>query len=169
MMLKLTVLIIALVPVFVLAQQIAPKVTFNDLIPLQLHEQMGVNKLTETEKAALGQHIWGLINDAYKQGQASIPSQTTMPGGNGSASSKVYAGVGGGHWVKKNIDSGTMMVLEDGSLWKVDPYNKIDAMLWLPISSITIMESSEGSLGYNYLLINTDDGEQAHAKYIGRE
>jgi len=82
---------------------------------------------------------------------------------------KVYAGIGGGHWVKKNIDSGTYMVLEDGTLWAIDPFDKIDAMLWLPISNITVIESSSGSPGYNYLLINTDDGEKAHAKYMGKQ
>ena len=60
------------------------------------------------------------------------------------------------------------MVLEDGSFWEIDPIEKIDAMLWLPISEITVLESSSGSPGYNYLLVNTDDGEQAHAKYMGR-
>lgn len=82
---------------------------------------------------------------------------------------KIYAGVGGGHWLKKNIDSGTYMVLEDGTLWAIDPFDKIDAMLWLPISNITVIESSSGSPGYDYLLINTDDGEKAHAKYMGKQ
>ena len=84
-------------------------------------------------------------------------------------SAKLYTGVGDGHWISKNVKSGTYMVLEDGSLWKIDPYDKIDAMLWLPISNITVIESSDGSPGYDYLLINTDDGEMAHAQYIGNE
>jgi len=82
---------------------------------------------------------------------------------------KIYAGVGGGHWLKKNVDSGTYMVLEDGTLWAIDPLDKIDAMLWLPISNITVIESSSGSPGYDYLLINTDDDEKAHAKYMGKQ
>lgn len=79
-----------------------------------------------------------------------------------------YPVIGSGHWIKKNIDSGSLITLEDGSLWKIDPINKIDAMLWLPVSSITVKESSKGSPGYDYLLINTDDGEKAHAKYMGK-
>ncbi len=85
------------------------------------------------------------------------------------AGGKVYAGGSRGHWVRKNVDSGTYIVLEDGSLWKIDPLDKIDAMLWLPISDITVTKSSRGSPGYDYLLINTDDGEKAHAKYMGKQ
>lgn len=78
-----------------------------------------------------------------------------------------YSGGSSGHWIQENIDSGSMMVLEDGSIWGIDPLDKIDAMLWLPISNITIVTSDNGSPGYEYLLINTDDGEKAHAKYLG--
>jgi hypothetical protein len=84
-----------------------------------------------------------------------------------SNSSGSYAGGGSGHWIQENIDSGSIILLEDGSLWQVDPMDKIDAMLWLPISNITIVTSSSGSPGYEYLLINTDDNEKAHAKYLG--
>ncbi len=78
-----------------------------------------------------------------------------------------YSGGSSGHWIQENIDSGSMIVLEDGSIWKIDPLDKIEAMLWLPISSITIVTSNNGSPGYDYLLINTDDREKAHAKYLG--
>jgi hypothetical protein len=61
------------------------------------------------------------------------------------------------------------MILEDGSLWQIDPLDRIDAMLWLPTSDITVTESSSGSPGFDYLLINTDDGEKAHAKYMGKQ
>ena len=78
----------------------------------------------------------------------------------------IYAGTGGGHWVKENIDNGEFILLEDGSLWQVDPFDKIDVSLWLSLSEITVVESSGGSVGYDYLLINTDDDEKAHAKYV---
>jgi len=78
-----------------------------------------------------------------------------------------YSGGSSGHWIQENIDSGSMVILEDGSIWKIDPLDKIDASLWLPISNISIVTSNNGSPGYDYLLINTDDGEKAHAKYVG--
>ena len=103
--------------------------------------------------------------DAARKRAPRVPQKPTVIDTGG----KVYAGAGGGHWVKKNVDSGTYIVLEDGSLWKIDPFDKIDAMLWLPISSITVTKSSGGSPSYDYLLINTGDGEKAHAKYMGKQ
>jgi hypothetical protein len=73
------------------------------------------------------------------------------------------------HWIKKNIYSGAYILLEDGSLWQIDPIDKLDAMLWLPISNIIVVESTTGSPGFDYLLINTDDKEKAHAKFIGKQ
>jgi len=59
--------------------------------------------------------------------------------------------------------------LGDGSLLQIDHLDKIDAMLWLPMSNITVRESTSGSSGFDYLLINTNDGKKAHAKYMGQE
>ncbi len=55
------------------------------------------------------------------------------------------------------------MSLEDGSRWLVDPMDRIDTMLWLPTTEITVLESRGG----NYLLVNTDDGERAAMRYLG--
>jgi hypothetical protein len=118
---------------------------------------MGLHKLSDKEKEALRLHVENLLLLAIK-----AASHKAGSGG-------VYARVGGGHWIKKNIDSGTYIILEDGSLWKIDPLDRMDAMLWLPMSNITVIESLSGSPGYDYLLINTDDGEKAHAKYMGKQ
>lgn len=134
------------------AQGQAPVLTFNQLFPPSSQQQMGLHKLTTGEKEALRSHVQTLLTRVLVETQ----------GGD------TYAGVGGGHWVMENVNSGTYMILEDGSLWKIDPIDKIDAMLWLPVSEITVLKSRRGSPGYNYLLVNTDDGEQAHAKYMGR-
>jgi hypothetical protein len=61
-----------------------------------------------------------------------------------------------------------MLLLDDGSLWQVDSYDKLDAMLWLSISRIRVFESSDGMPGFDYLIVNTDDGEKVHAKYLGK-
>jgi len=66
------------------------------------------------------------------------------------------------------MNGGSFIVLEDNSLWQIDPLDKIQAMLWLPISSIIVVKSTTGSPGYDYLLINTDDREKAHARFIGK-
>jgi len=74
---------------------------------------------------------------------------------------KAYAGVAPGHWVKKVIDKGDMVLLDDRSLWEVTAVDRINAMLWLPITSITVA-GAPVPLGYfKYVLISTDDDETA--------
>ena len=145
--------------------------SFDDLFPPVNQKAMGLHKLTDAEKEELRKHVETLLFAGVTVGvQQQLDSRQNAPvAGHSVAIPKIYAGVGGKHWVKKNIDSGTMMLLEDGSLWEIDPFDKINAMLWLPISNITVIESSSGTPGYDYFLINTDDGEKAHAKYIGKQ
>lgn len=99
----------------------------------------------------------------YRRSNKPQPAYLESP----KTSLKQYIGTGGGHWIQNNIDNGTYIMLEDGSLWEIDPIDKIDAMLWLPISNIIVIQSNKGSPGYDYLLINTDDGEKVYAKYMG--
>jgi hypothetical protein len=75
----------------------------------------------------------------------------------------VYLSPGSGHWVKSKTDDGSIVILEDGSVWEIDPFDQIDTALWLPMTEITVVEMTGG-----YLLINTDDGEKAHAWLVGR-
>ncbi len=76
-----------------------------------------------------------------------------------------YVGVGGGHWITKNISSGQYIVLEDQSLWQVDSLDRINTLLWLIVDSITVIQ--ESSCLYGYRLINTDEKETACARYLG--
>lgn len=165
-----TILIVLTISGVCFAQQ---KVLLKDLIPPKEHERLGLNKLNQKQKQALAEKILNLMTAAYTEGQTnnqqiteqSIPKKKTMmPHTAGS-----YTGTGSGHWIQTNIDSGEFIVLEDSSLWKIAPLDKIDALLWLATSSITVVESADGSAGYDYLLINTDDGEKAHAKYMGQQ
>ena len=59
-----------------------------------------------------------------------------------------------GHWVEAVMDDGSLVKLEDGSLWQIDPGDEIYTALWLPTSEITVCAGK---------LINTDDNETAHA------
>jgi hypothetical protein len=83
-------------------------------------------------------------------------------------SSCMYYGGSTGHWITKNIDNGAIIILEDRSIWKVDPFDKTNSMLWLPISNITVISSSD-NFRYDYLLINEDTNEKVHAKYLGKK
>jgi hypothetical protein len=148
------------------------KLGLNDLLSPTEQALLGLNKLTEQQKQHLADKILALMTQAYKKGKTDSQvtkgeaptAQKRKPLTSGG---RVYSGTGNGHWVQENISSGDFILLEDGSLWKIDPFDTINASLWLPISNITVIQSSDGSPGYDYLLINTDDSEKAHAQYIG--
>lgn len=146
-----------------LAQSGKQPLSFEQIFPKSQQQKMGLHKLSEREKEALRVHVEKLLLEAI----ASCKSLGSVKAG--SDEGRVYAGAGGGHWIKKTLDRGTHIILEDGSFWQIDPLDKIQAMLWLPLSDITVAESASGLRGYDYLLINTDDGKKVHAKYIGRQ
>jgi uncharacterized protein YbjQ (UPF0145 family) len=78
--------------------------------------------------------------------------------------SSVYAGIGSGHWITENMNTGEFIKLEDGSLWQISPFDKIHAALWLPVSRIIVLEGRNPICPY--ILINSDDGEKVDAKLI---
>lgn len=86
-----------------------------------------------------------------------------------SSKSDTYTGVGGGHWIQESSNNGAIVTLEDGSLWEISAVDRVDTALWLPTTSITVLESRSPVGDYKYVLINKDDGEKALAKYLGRE
>jgi hypothetical protein len=77
-----------------------------------------------------------------------------------------YTGGSTGHWIKSKASNGALITLEDGSLWEIRPLDRINTLLWLPISNITVFANSTGFGDYKYVLDNTDDGETASAKYL---
>ena len=62
-----------------------------------------------------------------------------------------------GHWISSVNRDGEVIILEDGSVWLVDPIDQIDSMLWLPTSDIVACYDK---------LINTDDGETVSARRV---
>lgn len=139
--------------------------SLDQLISPTDQQKMGLTKLTAAEREYFRQLLLTKMIESYKLGAAKAQQAAKAV----APRAGLYAGTGAGHWVKENIDRGHMFLLDDGSLWEVDRFEKLDAMLWLKMSNITVVESNDGMPGYNYLLINTDDGEKVHAKYIGRK
>ena len=62
-----------------------------------------------------------------------------------------------GHWIEAVLDDGRLIKLEDGSLWQVDPIDRVTSSIWLPISDIIICGNR---------LINEDDNETVHARRL---
>jgi len=54
-------------------------------------------------------------------------------------------------------------------MWQINPIDQVDTLLWLPVTDIIVTSNPDAIGGYNYILINKEDGEKAAAKYLGRE
>jgi hypothetical protein len=59
-----------------------------------------------------------------------------------------------GHWIAEVMNDGSVIELEDGSIWLIDDIDRIYTALWLPISNIVACDD---------MLINTDDKEKVSA------
>lgn len=96
------------------------------------------------------------------------PSRGSPSSGSRRSSEGAYTGFGLRHWIRSVEGGGGIVVLEDGSRWEVNPIDRIDTMLWLPITDIEVVQASPPIGSYTYMLINIDDDEAVHVKYLGR-
>jgi hypothetical protein len=62
-----------------------------------------------------------------------------------------------GHWIQSVSSDGAIVILEDGSVWEINPSDQVDTALWLPITNIVACDDK---------LIDTDDNEIAEATRI---
>ena len=90
----------------------------------------------------------------------SVPQKSTA-----ASPAETYFDTGSGHWISDVSDGGNVVRLEDGSTWLIEEYDRSDTQIWLVVDSITVLNG--GDPGYPYRLVNTDEGEVAHAKYLG--
>ena len=58
------------------------------------------------------------------------------------------------HWIHSKSIDGSVIILEDGSVWEVDPPDRIDSSLWLPTDEVIIYDDRE--------MINLDSGEKVN-------
>lgn len=72
--------------------------------------------------------------------------------------SRGYSGAcDSGHWIQEVTSDGSIVTLEDGSIWKVSHIDTIDSMLWLPVDNITACDDK---------LINIDQSEAVDAEKL---
>jgi hypothetical protein len=64
-----------------------------------------------------------------------------------------------GDWITKKTSDGSIVILDDGSVWKVDSYDRFDSQFWSTYDNI-ILDDDESAL------INTDAGEKVDATRI---
>jgi hypothetical protein len=79
-----------------------------------------------------------------------------------SSAAHAYAGVGSS--ISAKSDDGSIIVLDDGSIWIVAPYDRSTSGPWVDGTSITVNDS-----GATDQLVDTDDQETVDANYIGQE
>lgn len=161
-------LILALVGVFhvgVLVAQSSPGLTIDQVMTEDQQQATGVRTLTAAQRAALDRWLseYTLRVIQFAKRSAS-PSAAASPSGAAN-----YPGGSGGHGIKSKANNGALVISEDGSMWEIDSLDRIDTALWLPISNITILKASSPVGDYKYTLVNTDDGEKALAKYLGKQ
>jgi hypothetical protein len=77
----------------------------------------------------------------------------------------IYSDVDNEHYIESN-SSGSMIVLDDGSIWDIDPVDKMISALWKYEAIITVTSTSGGK--YEYVLNNSEDGKKVRANYIGK-
>jgi hypothetical protein len=77
-----------------------------------------------------------------------------------------YKKLGTVHLVKKVIDDGAMVTLDDGSLWDISPDAVTAASSWTSSTRISVA-AGEGT--YPYLLIDLSQNKSVQAKYLGQK
>lgn len=55
-----------------------------------------------------------------------------------------------GHWIQSVSSDGSIIKLEDGSIWKVDSVDTVISSIWLPVTDVVVCDDK---------IINTDDNE----------
>ena len=60
-------------------------------------------------------------------------------------------------WITDKTSDGSIIMLSDGSVWKIDSYDRLDSMLWMVTDDIIVHDDK---------LINTDEDEIVDATQI---
>jgi hypothetical protein len=79
-----------------------------------------------------------------------------------SSAANSYPGSGGDQSIAAKSDDGSIIVLDDNSIWIVASYDRATSLAWVDATSIIVSNSGDQ-------LVNTDDQETVDANYIGQE
>lgn len=74
---------------------------------------------------------------------------------------------GGDRWLLETRHGGRWLILDDHSLWEIEPLGWIDTALWLPLSDVVVLGSSDCLVPFSWLIVNVDDDEAACARLAG--
>jgi hypothetical protein len=62
-------------------------------------------------------------------------------------------------WIKSKTSDGSIVILDDGSTWKVDSFDRFDGRFWSKFDNVVVDDCDSA-------LINTDTGEKVSATQI---
>ena len=105
--------------------QSGPVITVEKVMTVEELKATGVSTLTREQRAALDQ--W-LSEYTVKLIQLAQRAETRAPIGPGTTATS-YTGSSGGHWIKSKVSNGSMIILEDGSMWEINSVDRIDTSL----------------------------------------
>ncbi len=145
--------------------QSEPLLTVEKVMTGEQLRTTGVDSLTPGQRSALDRWLSDytirIIQLAHPSDKPATSGPVLPP--------PAYGGSSGDHWIRSKADNGAIVILEDGSMWEVNSIDRIYSSLWLPISNVRILKASSPVGDYKFTLINTDDGEKALAKYLGKQ
>lgn len=141
------------------------ELTINDVMSQAEQRATGIHALTAAQRDALNRWLVRYTRSVFDVAQKESPRGPAR--NQSSTSGRLYAAVGRGHWIDEVTSGGAIVTLEDGSMWEISSIDRIDTSLWLPVTDITVLEADRPIGDYRYLLVNTEDGEKALAKYLG--
>ena len=139
---KSVMILISVLGVAVFAADTPNKILSLDKIMTKTErDRTGISKLSANEQAAL--EAW----------------LTNFVIGIAARKSNIYLGVGQEHWVQETTGSGSLIRLEDNSLWEISPIDRINTILWLPLDNVIVIENTNSL--YPYKLVGERDTAEA--------
>ena len=107
---------------------------------------------TLTQLASRGGASWAAVNPATLCNAQFPPSMVPA------VSAIRSAGTASGHWIDSKSDDGSVIILEDRSVWMVDEADRVNTALWLPVDDVVITAASRCTYS---MMVNTSEQQTA--------
>jgi hypothetical protein len=115
-----------------------------------------------TEESVIKAQQTAHPSNAQRQSIVFVPPPTAAPT---NASPQNYASLNLKHWIAKLNGGGNVVVLEDGSVWDIDPAYRSRTMVWAISQEIEVMAGVNPQ--YPYQLSNAVTSEVVNGRYKG--
>ena len=139
------------------------QLTIDDVMSAEEQSETGVAELDVYQRDALDQWLNRYTRRVREEALAASSTPPPAPAGGAGA----YGGLGGGHSIAGFRDEGVVIRLEDGSEWEIHRIHRVHAGKWSLGAAIRVIEADAAMGRFRHLLVNTDLGENANARYLG--